>query len=348
MKSEIILPQIEISRTLPSNYSAPRTVLKKTAEVKLIDFGKAYVNLNNLIFRGLRFMRESRPDFPKSFYRIQKLLVHLYFKSKIIDMKDMPVLVIADGYSPYFSHWMCDNLIRAYLVKKHYKNDFKVALPKIFYESNFCLETLEIIGIPKEQVIKFDKREAVTSNHVIFPTFMLGGGGPTTTYDSVTVEVANTILDYCKKNNALNFSLGERIFISRSKQKKRIILNQTEVDKVLSKYGFTTVYMEDFSFADSVAIAYNAKVIVSQCGSNLTNVMFCQAGTKILELYPRKEYDDLPGAIMIAEASQAFNLKHFYQYCEVDKTNTYLNEFHTDQIVDVVEFEANIKKILNQ
>lgn len=167
-------------------------------------------------------MRESRPDFPRSFYRTQKLLVHLYFKSKIIDMKDMPALVIADGYSPYFSHCMCDNLVRAYLVKKHYKNDFKIALPKIFYESNFCLETLEMIGIPKEQVIKFDKREAVTSNHVIFPTFMLGGGGPTTTYDSVTAEVSNTILDYCKKNNVLNFSLGERIFISRSKQKNAL------------------------------------------------------------------------------------------------------------------------------
>jgi hypothetical protein len=145
MKSEIILPRIEISRTLPSNYSAPKAYLGKTQEVKLIDYGKAYVNLDNLIFRGLRLMKESRPDFSKSFYCLQKILVHLYFKSKIINLKDVPVLVIADGASPYLYHWLCDNLVRAHLAKKHYKNDFKVVLPKNFYEADFCLKSLEMI-----------------------------------------------------------------------------------------------------------------------------------------------------------------------------------------------------------
>ena len=348
MKSEVILPQIEISRTLPSNYSAPRKYLGKTAEVKFIDYGKAYVNLDNIIFRGLRLMQESRPDFPKSFHRKQKLLVHLYLKSKIIDMKEMPVLVVADGASPYMYHWLCDNLVRAHLANKHYKNDFMVVLPKNFYECDFCLNALEMIGISKDRVIKIDRREAVKSNHMIFPTHILGGGLTTTAYDPAIVEVGNILLDYCKKNDLLNFSLGERIFLSRSKQKKRILLNQKETDELLLKYGFSLVNSEDLSFEEKISMSYNAKHIIGQSGSGLTLGMFMQKGGKMLEFYPKKEYGDVNGGTWYREICQAFDLEHFYQYCEVDKNNIYVNEFHTDMTVDLVELEENIKKMINQ
>lgn len=348
MKSEIILPRIEISRTLPSNYSAPKAYLGKTQEVKLIDYGKAYVNLDNLIFRGLRLMKESRPDFSKSFYCLQKILVHLYFKSKIIDMKDVPVLVIADGASPYLYHWLCDNLVRAHLAKKHYKNDFKVVLPKNFYEADFCLKSLEMIGISKDQVIKIDRREAVTSNHIIFPTHILGGSLSITAYDPAIIEVGNTMLDYCKKNSALNFSLGERIFLSRSKQKKRILLNQKEADELLLRYGFALVNSEDLSFEEKISMSYHAKHMIGQSGSGLTLAMFMQKGGKMLEFYPTKEYGDVNGGTWYREICQAFGLEHFYQYCEVDQSNIYVNEFHTDMTVDLTELEANIKKMLNQ
>ena len=135
--------------------------------------------------------------------------------------------------------------------------------------------------------------------------------------------------------------MGERIFISRSKQKKRIIINQEEVDKLLAKYGFAVVCMEDLSFEDGISVSYNSKYTIAQCGSGLSNIIFQKAGSKILELYPKLNYD--LNHAWFSEMAQAGDMHHSYQYCKIDSDNIVINEFHTDMIVDLEVLEKNIR-----
>lgn len=81
--------------------------------------------------------------------------------------------------------------------------------------------------------------------------------------------------------------VGQRIFISRNKAFTRKILNQDEVDTVLEKYDFKTVFLEDFRFAEQVAIFKNANAVIGVHGAGLTNILFCgPKNTRVGEILP--------------------------------------------------------------
>ena len=85
----------------------------------------------------------------------------------------------------------------------------------------------------------------------------------------------------------------------------------------------------------------NAKYLISNHGAGLTNMLFMQAGTSVLEL--RRENDGHNNCYF-AQAS-ALNLKYYYQLCksENDDTDTYT----ANLIVDPLVLEKNIKTMLN-
>jgi len=340
--SKVILPQISINRELPSNYSKKTSYVGKTQEVRMINYGKAYVNAHAMVFRGLSCMEETLPELKKNFHQKQKLITRLYFKTKIKKEKGV-VLVVFDGFYSYYYHWLCDAMVRIFVARKEIGKEFKIALPLPYYKNNFCMSSLKMLGIGEDQVIVIDKTEAIKSDHLLYISCVIGGGLTYTSYDPAILGLRDEMLRYAESNGKLKFNFGKKIFISRSRQKKRIIINQKEVDEMLIKYGFVIVNMEDFDFEDGVSIVYNADYIISQCGSNLTNIMFAQKGAKVLELYPKKEYGDANGGTWFSELSQACDLKHSYQYCEIDKNNFFINEFHTDMIVDIKELERRLK-----
>lgn len=350
--SKIILPKIEIRRSATSSNplnASTNSYLAKTSEVRLINYGKAYVNVNGSVFRWFDMMKDTYPywhPYPK-FYQRQKSVKNLYFKSKIHDFGSRNLVTVVDGGGNVcYYHWMWDQLVRINLMRNEPGDNFLLILPESYAGNNFCLKSLEMLGIKKDRIVVFGKREAAKSSNVFFPTWIIGGGKDGTTYDSEIVRTRNDLLDYCRLNRKLDFSLGERIFISRSRQKKRIILNQADVDELLVKYHFTSVCMEDLSFEDGISVSYNSQHTIAQCGSGLSNLIFQKPGSKVLELYPRPEYDYNHHA-WFSELSQAGGIKHSYQYCKIDSDNIVINEFHTDMIVDLGELEKNIKLMLN-
>ena len=76
---------------------------------------------------------------------------------------------------------------------------------------------------------------------------------------------------------------------------------------LLSKYGFETVFLEEMSVLEQVALFANAKFIVAPHGSGLSNLVFCSPETTIVELfsphYLRTDYWIL---------SQQLKLNHYY------------------------------------
>ncbi|RYE32726.1 MAG: glycosyltransferase family 61 protein [Sphingobacteriales bacterium] len=50
--------------------------------------------------------------------------------------------------------------------------------------------------------------------------------------------------------------------------------------------AFSIVYLEDYSVADQVKLFYNAREIIAIHGAGLTNLIFAQPGTTVIELFP--------------------------------------------------------------
>ncbi|MDQ8184957.1 glycosyltransferase family 61 protein [Pelagicoccus sp. SDUM812002] len=75
-----------------------------------------------------------------------------------------------------------------------------------------------------------------------------------------------------------------QIFISREGASRRRLINEGELWPLLEKKGFERVRMETLSFDEQVALMQETKTLCAPHGAGLTNMMFCQPGTQIIEM----------------------------------------------------------------
>jgi capsular polysaccharide biosynthesis protein len=82
----------------------------------------------------------------------------------------------------------------------------------------------------------------------------------------------------------------KRIFISRRDAAGRHIVNEFEVAAVCAEFGIEIVQMGGMDFIDQAKLFNSAEFIMAPHGAALVNVLFCQAGVKVLELIPRPDF----------------------------------------------------------
>ena len=81
------------------------------------------------------------------------------------------------------------------------------------------------------------------------------------------------------------------VYISRSRATKRRVLNEDAVMKRLAPLGFVKIYMEDHPPLIQMAICRQAKIVISAHGASLVNIIWCEAGTKVIEICSLKMKD---------------------------------------------------------
>lgn len=75
-----------------------------------------------------------------------------------------------------------------------------------------------------------------------------------------------------------------RLYISRAKAERRLLLNEKEIWPILEKLGFEKVFMEDLDFIDQITAMQQAEIVLAPHGAAITNVIFCQQGTHVVEI----------------------------------------------------------------
>ena len=75
-----------------------------------------------------------------------------------------------------------------------------------------------------------------------------------------------------------------RIFISRQKVKRRRLLNEEQIWRILEPLGFERVLMEELPFEAQVELMKDTRVLVGSHGAGLTNMIFCAPETQVLEI----------------------------------------------------------------
>ena len=77
----------------------------------------------------------------------------------------------------------------------------------------------------------------------------------------------------------------KKVFVGR-KNVARIAANSTEIEKIVESKGFETIYFENYSIAEQIAIIRTAERIVAYHGAGLTNLLFVQnQNLKVLEIH---------------------------------------------------------------
>ena len=93
-----------------------------------------------------------------------------------------------------------------------------------------------------------------------------------------------------------------RIYVERGQTRVRRIVNEAEVISLLSEYGFAPVRMDGMSVAAQANLFANAEAIIGVHGAALTNLLFAQPGTRVIEIFPHEMHE--PGMFTAATYSK--------------------------------------------
>ena len=104
-------------------------------------------------------------------------------------------------------------------------------------------------------------------------------------------NIPSWIILWLKNNFLKNISLQKKknkIYIDRedsiSNKNQRLINNENEVREFLLKKGFALVKLADLNFKEQIELFNSAETIVGLHGAGFSNIVFCNPGTKIVEL----------------------------------------------------------------
>ncbi len=128
---------------------------------------------------------------------------------------------------------------------------------------------------------------------------------------------------------------NRRLLVAR-KGPTRKIHNLEQVEVFLSRYGFETVYLDGMSTREQVLLFQSAEFLIATHGAGLSNLLFCERGTKVIELSPVSEFR--PFFWMI---SDKLDLVYGLQFC----SNVADGDFQSSIIVDVHKLEALMRMV---
>ena len=197
-------------------------------------------------------------------------------------------LLTGGGGNDNFFHWLFDVLPRIGIVEK------KINLNEIDYFlcpnlNKWQLETLNLLGIKKSQCLSSVKYRHIGSDQIIVTTH------PWQISKNVLKDIENLpiwISEWLKKkflSHKSHKDLPKKFYIDRSDSKSnlknfRYIINENELKNFLKDKGFEFVRLSELSFREELKIFNNAETVVGLQGAGLTNLIWSNNKTKIIEL----------------------------------------------------------------
>lgn len=187
------------------------------------------------------------------------------------------VLAIPFAQHNYF-HWMMDlmpRFQRLQLCGYDLQNDIDY-----FYVNstaiNFQQETLRAAGIPANKVIDSIWHPHICAKELI----VVSRPGKDCFYDYQTIKY---LRDLFKEN--FKREKVKKIYLNRRNVRYRKITNEDKIEALLTSYGFESVSLDELSVKEQASLLSSSEIVVSGHGAALTNLIFCQEGTKVLEMF---------------------------------------------------------------
>jgi len=280
-----IYPSHQISRTDPGrleknvHWKFQREYQHESPEsfVAIVPQGRVWGDRGAIITPDDQLLEDLSPEFGNP---ISEHSIFLQWKLAPVHFINGTVAVLSAAGGEGYFHWMFDVLPRIELLRCSHidLNKIDKFLINIFLHP-FHEETLVKLGIPKTKVIESSKYPHIKAEKLVVPSLPgVSGNMPNWACQFLRKE-------FLRGNDAEKSDLAERIYISRAHANSRKISNEAEVINFLSKLGFRIIFLESMSVAEQALLFSAAKVIIAPHGAGLTNLVFCNSGTKFIEIF---------------------------------------------------------------
>jgi hypothetical protein len=184
-------------------------------------------------------------------------------------------VVTSQAHQRYF-HWLFDILPRFDLIRR---SKMHVDHYVVNSELSFQKESLDILGIPTEQIISPQWATHIEAQTLILPS-LPGKLGVMTPRSCEFLRATFLPIRHQKP-------IAERlIYITRRNALTRRVLNEQELLDRMSRYEFEAVELENTSIARQAELFANALLILAPHGAGLANVVFCSKNSALIEFMP--------------------------------------------------------------
>ncbi len=187
-------------------------------------------------------------------------------------------LAVVEGSSVY-THWILDTLPRLLLVLE--QEGSLDGYDRFLFATDaakFHRFTLQTLGIDPARVATRQRQGPLVSvegfTHVSAPRQHFAAHPRI--YDIVTAFFLPDMVPV---------SQTRRLYISRNKAARRRIVNESEMFAALEWRGFEMLHLEDLTIAEAALALRSASHVVAPHGAGLANLIYCQPGTRVLEMY---------------------------------------------------------------
>lgn len=255
-----------------------------------------------------------------------------------VEMENNPAMIHSQWSHGYY-HWVTESLVRA-MVAKDFDPSCTFIIPNT--HNSFHAASLKLLD--------FDY-EFFPAHNIKLQSCIITSCPKTyaSTQSELLIRLRRKLIE-CATSRV---NLGERIYISRSIARGRKISNEENVCALLERYGFHCITAESFSFDEQVSIFKHAKCVVSIHGAGLTNMLFMEPGSSIIEILPFRNgiFDLRPNSLSLKHdhcyrtLANGSGHNHFYLQCAHDKYKFQRTNL-ADLTVDCEELERVIRGAL--
>jgi capsular polysaccharide biosynthesis protein len=240
-------------------------------------------------------------------------------------------LMFYNGNLHNYYHWMAEGLPYLDLLSHALgsSSDLKIALPK---SMDICAcfdhrESLRAVGLDGREIVEVEAN-LIRVREVVWVESDLVQHLPAFYLKDFQQRVA-------AKYDGLRPPRSRRLLVAR-KGPTRTIHNLEQVQTFLSRYGFETVYLEGMSIRDQILLFQSAEFVISPHGAGLSNLLFCEPGTKVIELIPSAEMRPFFWLI-----SEKLDLVYAMQFCKTVPDQ----DFQGSVMVDLNKLQALIRMV---
>jgi capsular polysaccharide biosynthesis protein len=202
---------------------------------------------------------------------------------------DRPVLMIEQPGLFNYGHWLVEMFPKVFpALEQIICGKLGICLPAHYRESKIITQTLLHAGVTTnniEWINIFERQDKLTTlERVLYvsPISMHWEFG----YISPWIaDVLNRLTSNVPTGSQ------KKIFVSRKDAQARYLLNEDDVYATIQPLGYVLVRTAEMSFPEQVLVFKGASEIIGVYGASLSNMIFCEPGTKVLNICPNTYVD---------------------------------------------------------
>ena len=193
-------------------------------------------------------------------------------KSSAEEFNNDTLVLISHKFCDIYYHWLFDILPLAKLITQNsLANKILLPSPKFTFQSQW----LKIVNCSL-QIVFLEDHVSQNFKTIFVPT-------PSTTNTLVAPWALQSIIAETELVPPKFHS--KRIYLRRSGEVKRKIINENELESKLSTFGFEAYDAAKMSAADQISLLKGAEIVISAHGSSLANIAFCKPETIVIEIF---------------------------------------------------------------